>query len=114
MQRSRIAKLNLEHGYPTAAAAAARMTNALLTYKHRGYKAVILIHGYGSTGVGGGIKKTVNESLKAPGMRGVVRAFAGGERWFERKRELLNLCGALSGFERCIAHNEGVTVVILR
>jgi hypothetical protein len=110
----KIAEVNLENGMPTVEEALTRMRNALNTFKRMGYKSVILIHGYGSSGVGGSIKAAVLKCLGDNSMRGIVRTFAGGEQWHYRKKELLSVCRDLAGSERKIAGNYGVTVVLLK
>lgn len=110
----KVAELNLELGQPTVDTAIQRMRNGLITFKMQGRKAVILIHGYGSTGVGGSIKTAVKRSLQEGSMKGIVRTFVGGEQWSTRKREILGMCKSLEEYERRIAGNDGVTVVILR
>jgi len=111
---NKVAEVNLEYGMPTVDAALVKMRNSLTTYKRQGYKAVILIHGYGASGVGGSIKIAVIRSLEENSMRGIVRAYVGGEHWFNRKKEMLEVCKDLGNFERKIANNNGVTVVLLR
>lgn len=111
---SKVVELNLEYGMPSAEAAVRTMKNALTTSKGQGTKAVIIIHGYGSTGTGGSIKAAVTKVLGENSMRGIVRAYAGGEQWPARKKELLLLCGSLADYDRRISGNEGVTVVVLR
>ena len=111
---SKVAELNLECGNPTVTTAISNMKNALTTYKRQGYKAIILIHGYGSTGVGGSIKVAVTKCLCDDSMCGIVRSFVGGEQWYNRRREMLGVCKGLEDYERRILGNNGVTVVILR
>jgi len=111
---NKVAEVNLEHGMPTVNAALLKMTNSLNTYKRQGYKAVIVIHGYGSSGVGGSIKTAVIKCLGDNSMRGIVRVYVSGEQWFNRKREMLDLCKDLGNYENKIAGNNGVTVVALR
>jgi len=111
---NKVAEVNLEYGMPTVDAALLKMRNSLTTYKRQGYKAVILIHGYGASGVGGSIKSAVIRSLGENSMRGIVRAYVGGEQWFDRRREIIDICKDLGNFERKIASNNGVTVVLLR
>lgn len=112
--KSKVAEVNLEYGMPTVDTAIQKMKNSLMTCKGQGCKAVILIHGYGSSGVGGSIKAAVKRSLMDSSMRGIVRIFAGGEDWVNRKKEFLAFCRDLENFERRISGNEGVTVVVLR
>ena len=111
---SKVETVNLERGRPTVAQAMTRMVSALTTSKRRGAKAVILIHGYGSSGVGGGIRSAVRNRLGQRDMQGIVRMSAGGEEWQGRKRQLLQACGSLSAHEREVDGNEGVTIVIFR
>lgn len=111
---NKVAEVNLEYGMPTVDSALQKMRNSLTTLKAQGCKAVILIHGYGASGVGGSIKTAVSRNLGESSMRGIVRTYAGGEQWFGRKREMLGMCKGLESYERRIANNLGVTVVILK
>jgi len=111
---NKVIELNLEYGSPTVDSALNNMKNSLATYKRQGCKAVIVIHGYGSTGVGGAIKPAVTRCLSKNTMCGIVRAFVAGENWFYRKKEMLSICKDLANYERRISGNDGVTVVILK
>lgn len=112
--RKKVAEVNLESGMPTVDVALQKMKNSLTSYKRQGYKAIILIHGYGSSGVGGGIKAAATKALGESSMRGIVRTYVGGEHWSVRKKEMLSICKSLEDYDRRVANNEGVTVVILR
>ena len=109
-----IKKLNIETGSPDTQTAIQRLKNTLPTYKRQGCKAVLIVHGYGSTGTGGSIKTAVRRCLSEPSMVGLVRLVVAGEDWINRKRDALSICGALAQFEREIASNPGITLVILR
>ncbi|MCX7711921.1 MAG: Smr/MutS family protein [Clostridia bacterium] len=110
----KVKEINLEYGMPTVESAIQKMKNSMMTCKGQGYKAVILIHGYGASGVGGSIKTAVKRCLGESSMKGIVRNFAGGEQWFFRKREMIAICKDLENYERRITNNEGVTVVLLK
>lgn len=112
--QNKVVEVNIEYDMPTVDVALQKVKNALTTYKAKGCKAVIIIHGYGSSGVGGSIKTAVTKCLGDNSMKGIVRAFASGEQWFNRKREILSICPSLQSYERKIASNEGITVVVLR
>jgi hypothetical protein len=114
MTDCKVAVVNLEYGNPTVSVALMKMKNALLTYKKQGVKAVIFIHGYGSSGVGGSIKTAVRAALSEPSLSGLVKTFAGGEQWPYKKREMLSLCKSLQTYEPKIFNNDGITVVILK
>ncbi len=111
---SKVKEVNLEYGKPTVEMALQNMVNQLTTSKGQGFKAVILIHGYGSSGVGGGIKTAVRKKLQEPSLRGIVRNYCGGEHWHERKKEMINICQPLASHSRRIEGNLGVTVVLLK
>lgn len=111
---SKVKEINLEYGNPTVDAAVRNMISQLGTCKGQGCKAVILVHGYGSSGVGGGIRAAVRTKLKEPSLRGIVRTCCSGEQWYEKKKDLLDMCQTLSGYQRKIDGNPGVTVVILK
>lgn len=111
---AKVREINLEYGSPTVDAAIRNMVSQLGTCKGQGCKAVILVHGYGSSGTGGGIKTAVRSKLREPSLSGIVRACCGGEHWYEKKKELLALCQPLSEYQRKIDGNQGVTVVILK
>jgi len=111
---NKVAELNIEYGNPTVETALNNMKNSLATYKRQGTKAVIVIHGYGSTGVGGAIKPAVARCLSENSMCGIVRTFVAGENWINRKKEMLSVCKDLGSYERRILGNDGVTVVILK
>lgn len=112
--QGKVAEINLEYRMPTVDMALANMKNSLATYKRQGYKAVILIHGYGSSGVGGGIKTAVRSALSESSLSSFVRMYAGGEQWYMRRREILSICKSLENYERRIDGNEGITIVILK
>ena len=114
MNNNKVAEINLENGNPTISAALQNMKNALTTNKGQGYKAIIIIHGYGSSGVGGSIKAAIGVCLCENSLRGIVKAFVGGENWLNKKRDMLSLCGSLEKYERKISGNQGVTVVVFR
>ncbi|MEG2199305.1 MAG: Smr/MutS family protein, partial [Anaerovorax sp.] len=73
MGNIKVKEINLERGGPTVEAALRNLINQLSTCKAQGYKAVILIHGYGSSGTGGAIKPAVTAKLKERSLSGVVR-----------------------------------------
>lgn len=114
MKRVKVKEINLEKGSPLVEDALRNMVNSMATAKREGYKACILIHGYGSSGEGGAIKEAVVKKLKDPSLRGVVSDFVQGENWNSKKNEFLNHTNQLKDFERYIGQNKGVTVVIFR
>jgi len=114
MAAVKVKEVNLERGNPTVEIAIRNMINELSTAIRTGYKAVVLVHGYGSSGVGGAIKIAVKQKLKESSLSGIVRAFAGGEDWQNRKREFIEVCAQLKDFSRYVDGNRGITVILLK
>lgn len=106
---------NLEEGYPTAEEAIKKMTNHLTSSRQQGCKAILLVHGYGSTGQGGAIRVAVRSKLKEKSLCGLVRAVCPGEEWYIKKKQMLDICPRLKDCEKDIVlGGRGVTVVLLR
>ena len=110
----KVSYINLEKGFPTVDLAVRDMIGYLGTYKRQGYRAIVFIHGWGSSGTGGGIKKGVKNKLKERSLSGLVYGFCGGEDWPDHKKEYVNYCNQLAQFDRDISGNQGVTVVLLK
>lgn len=111
---TKVREINLEYGSPTVDIALRNMISQLSTCKGQGCKAVILVHGYGSSGTGGVIRTAVRNKLRESSMSGIIRAYCGGELWYEKKKEFLDICRPLSDYQKKIDGNQGVTVVILK
>jgi DNA-nicking Smr family endonuclease len=76
-----IRTINLEDGMPKVEAARLRMQHELHTARQQGYVAVKLIHGYGSSGVGGALRIELQKELRRLADAKNVRAFIAGEEW---------------------------------
>lgn len=111
---SKVQQINLERGLPTVEEAVRRMKNDLTTAKMSGYKAAILIHGYGSTGTGGAIKPAVCKNLSQPVLIGIVKDWVAGENWQSKKTVFLAYCPSLKEHTRHIDGNLGITIVLLK
>lgn len=110
----KVKEVNLERGNPTVDVAMRKLVNELSTAKRAGYRAVLLIHGYGSSGVGGSIKVATKSKLKESSLIGVVRDSVGGEAWINQKKDFMDVCNQLKDFDRYIEGNQGLTVVLLK
>jgi hypothetical protein len=73
--------VNLEEGMPTVAEARLRMEHELSSARRSGYHAVKLVHGYGSSGVGGSLRNELQKDLRRAAGSGTIRAFVAGEDW---------------------------------
>jgi len=73
--------VNLEEGMPQLEEARLRMQHELYLARQQGYAAVKLVHGYGSSGVGGALRTGLQKELIRLAGSGSIRAFIAGEDW---------------------------------
>jgi hypothetical protein len=73
--------VNLEEGLPHVEQARLRMQHELHVARKEGYAAVKLIHGYGSSGVGGALRTELQRDLLTAARSGAFRACIAGEDW---------------------------------
>jgi hypothetical protein len=73
--------IDLEDGMPTVEQARLRMQHELHKAREQGCTAVKLIHGYGSSGVGGALRTELQKSLRKAAREGAIQAFVAGEDW---------------------------------
>ena len=78
---ARIKVVNLEDGMPTLDQARLRMEAELAAARREGFTAVKLIHGYGSSGVGGTLRTGLQRALRKLVDDGALRAAIAGEDW---------------------------------
>lgn len=73
--------VNLEDGMPTVEQARLRMEHELHTARQQRCAAIKLIHGYGSSGVGGSLRVELQKELRKLVKAGTIRSFIAGEDW---------------------------------
>jgi hypothetical protein len=73
--------VNLEDGMPKVEEARLRMQRELQVAREQRYSAVKLIHGYGSSGVGGSLRLELQKELQRMAEAGSLRLFIAGEDW---------------------------------
>jgi len=108
--------INLESGLPTGDEAVKRLSEAIEAAKRDGVRALKVIHGYGSSGVGGVLRQRVQKSLANRRNQGKIRACVFGENWnsFEKvARDVLDQCPALRRDADLNRNNVGITIVLL-
>jgi len=111
-----IREILLEAGRPTVAEARRRLAGELDLARRRGDLVLKVIHGYGSTGVGGALRDAVRSSLRRRAKEGRIRAFLAAEKiesHGEACRLLLDACPRLARDRDFIDHNDGVRFVLL-
>lgn len=78
---AQIRVVNIEDGMPTVEQARLRMQHELQAAREKGYKAVKLIHGYGSSGAGGALRIELQGELRKAVENGTLHALIPGENW---------------------------------
>lgn len=73
--------VNLEDGMPKVEQARLRMQHELQIARKQGYAAVKLIHGYGSSGVGGALRIELQKELERLTKSTTIKCFIPGENW---------------------------------
>ena len=109
--------INIEEGRPAVDGAIRKLRLEISTMRRIGINQVKVIHGYGSTGVGGSIKTATHECLRTLKSEGRIREFCPGEQFgpFEQSgRNVISICPAFRTDPDWARLNDGVTVVILK
>ena len=73
--------VNLEEDHPTVNVGLLRLDKALTSARFEKVKLIKLIHGYGSSGVGGGIRLAVGRTLQQMRRDGQLTCVIYGEHW---------------------------------
>jgi len=108
--------VNLEAGMPTVENARIKLDQALRTAKARRTAALKIIHGYGSTGKGGAIKRDVQQFLAQKKRAGQIKGYVAGENFSPfsaQARELIDRCPQLTRDSDYSRGNDGITIVLL-
>jgi DNA-nicking Smr family endonuclease len=108
--------VNLELNRPTVPTALSLLEDALHIARQQGYAALKLIHGYGSSGVGGDIRISVQKTLAHKANGNLIRAFISGEEWRisnEAAWQLLKRCPELKQDSDLGRANKGISIVVL-
>ena len=106
----------LKEGMPSVEEARARLQTELRNARQIGVKILKLVHGYGSTGVGGDLRISLQSTLRQMTERHEISDCIYGENWRtsdERSWELLKRMPELKIDSDLGKGNKGVTIVIL-
>jgi len=113
---SRFRLVNIEKGMPSVDQARDRLADELRRASRDGVKVMKIIHGYGSTGVGGKLREALRKSLKQKVKLGQIKGIVVGEDWgiFEPlTRQCLDCCPELRRDPDLERGNPGITVILL-
>ncbi len=108
--------VNLEQGLPTVEQALVRLQQAITAARLEQVRVLTLIHGYGSSGKGGAIRRECRKTLDYLCSKGEIVDVISGEDFSRRHgmvKHLLNRFPNLSSHPHLNNHNKGITLVVL-
>jgi hypothetical protein len=106
----------LKEGMPSVEQARARLQGEIRTARQSGIKVLKVVHGYGSTGVGGDLRIALQSTLRQMAEKKEIRDCIYGENWRksdERSWELLKQMPELTDDADLGRGNKGITLVWL-
>jgi hypothetical protein len=113
---NRVGVISVKSGMPTVEEARARLNAEIDRAKKSGMIALKIVHGYGSSGVGGSLRHAIRKSLRNRVKEARIQAFVAGEEWDifqESTRRILDQSPELARDADLNHHNEGITIVLL-
>ena len=116
MMTGYLKEVNIKYDLPVAADAVKRVTYNIRNGQKLGAAAVKLIHGYGSTGKGGVIRRETRRYLEDQKRKGFIKDYIPGENFSifdEATRAAFAVCGELRRDPDLDRHNNGMTIVVL-
>lgn len=108
--------INLEEAYPTVEEARQSLKSELERAKAKNVAVVKIIHGYGSSGVGGALRKGLRDSLARRKKERLIEEVVFGEKWSifdERSQKLLERCPELAKDRDLCNSNPGISIVLM-
>jgi Smr domain len=106
----------LKDGMPSVEQARARLSSEIHVARQSGIKILKVVHGYGSTGVGGDLRFALQSTLRQMAAKKEIRDCIYGENWRksdERTWELLKQMPELKADSDLGRGNKGITLVVL-
>lgn len=101
---------------PKVEQARLRMDRELHLARSQGFVAVKLVHGYGSSGVGGALRTELQKELRRAKRNGTILAFVPGENWRisdEATWEMLTRYPEWKQDPDLGKRNQGISIVLL-
>ena len=111
-----IKAVNLEDGFPSVEQARSRLNSELSIARKSGVKILKIIHGYGSSGVGGDLRIALQSTLRQMAERQEIRSCIYGENWRKADEStwaLLKQFPELKEDRDLAKGNRGITLVVL-
>jgi len=106
----------LKEGMPSVEQARARLHSEIQSARQRGVKILKVVHGYGSSGVGGDLRIALQATLRQMVAGREIGECIYGEKWRtsdERSWELLKKMPELKDDSDLGKGNKGITIVVL-
>ena len=106
----------LKEGMPSVEQARARLQTELSTARQSGVKILKVVHGYGSSGVGGDLRIALQSTLRQMSQKHEISDCIYGENWRssdERAWNLLKRMPELKNDSDFGKGNKGITIVVL-
>ena len=113
---SSIKTFNLKEGMPTLEEARQRLSRAFTEARQKKLPVIKLIHGYGSSGVGGTLQIGIRKSLRQRRKKGEIRQYIFGENWSifdETSRNVIEENPSLRKDSDLDRGNDGISIVVL-
>lgn len=111
-----VTTVNLKKGMPRIPQAKTRLTAELRSARERGLRVLKIIHGYGSSGVGGDLRIALQSTLRQMRERKEIEDCIFGEEWRksdERAWSVVKRFPELKDDSDFGKGNRGITIVVL-
>jgi len=108
--------INLEDGRPSVEQARTRLRGEIASARASGIKLLKIIHGYGSSGIGGDLRFALQATLRAMVADHSIEECIYGENWRksdERSWRLLKKVPELKNDPDLGRGNRGITIIVL-
>jgi hypothetical protein len=106
----------LKDGMPSVEQARARLSSEIHAARQSGLKILKVVHGYGSSGIGGDLRFALQSTLRQMAEKKEIRDCIYGENWRksdERSWELLKQMPELKADSDLGRGNKGVTLILI-
>ncbi len=113
---NQVVVVNIEEGFPTREEALRKLDAAIVRARRQHVHTLKIVHGYGSSGVGGILRPVLRNYLRQAKERGEIRLFVNGESWSQfdsRSKQLLHQAAQLLLDKDLGRGNRGITLVLL-
>ena len=108
--------LNLKKYMPTVDQALKMIEIEIEIARKEGIKVLKIIHGYGSSGVGGEIRKALPVWAKISIKKKIFSYFMRGEEWLsesDKKKQIKEICPEIIGDIDLFHSNPGISLIVI-